>query len=77
MTNNLAYSFPSDFADALKEVWVDLIGGQYTPPPLPGALHLRGFLETMYLASMETDEARPLQFAACATPESIDVLRNL
>lgn len=76
MTNTVSYSFPSDFADALKEVWENLIGGQYTPPPLPGALHLRVFIETMYLASMEADEARPLQFTACATPESTVVLHD-
>lgn len=76
MTNTLSYSFPREFADALREVWDNLIGGQYTPPPLPSALHLRVFLETMYLASMETDEARPLQFTACATPESRDVLHD-
>ena len=76
MTNTLSYSFPSDFADALREVWENLIGGQYTPPPLPSALHLRVFLETTYLASMETDEDRPLQFTACVTPESIDVLND-
>lgn len=76
MTNTHSYSSPSDFANALREVWDNLIGGQYTPPPLPNALHLRVFLETIYLASMETDEARPLQFTACATPESLDVLRD-
>lgn len=76
MTNTHSYSFPSDLADTLREVWDNLIGGQYTPPPLPSALHLRVFLETMYLASMETDEARPLQFTACATPKSLDVLHD-
>jgi hypothetical protein len=76
VTDTLSCSFPCDFADLLREVWGNLMGGQYTPPPLPSALHLRNFLETMYFASMETDEARPLQFTTCATPESIDVVHD-
>jgi len=76
VTNRLSYSFPRDFAETLREVWDNLIGGQYTPPPLPSARHLQVFLETLYLASMETDEARSLQFTACATPKSMDVLHD-
>jgi hypothetical protein len=76
LKNAHLYSFPSDFADHLREIWGKLIAGQYTPPPLPSDLQLRSFLETTYLASMETDEARPLQFTACATPELFDVLHE-
>jgi len=76
MTDTLSYRFPSDFADVLREVWGNLMVGQYIPPPLPSTLHLRVFLETMYLASMEMDEARSLRFTACATSESMDVLHD-
>ena len=74
LTKNLSYSFPSDFARELQEVWDNLVGGQYTPPPLPNPTDLRILLETIYLASMETDEARPLRLSACVTPETMDVL---
>lgn len=43
------------------------MGGQYTPPPLPSTLPLRVFLETIYLSSMETDEARSLRFTICGS----------
>lgn len=76
MSNTHSYSFPFDFAKALREVWYKLFHGTYTPPPLPSALHLQVLLETLYLASMETDEARILQFTACATPASLDVLHE-
>lgn len=74
MKDNHSYSFPSDFANALREIWGKLMGGQYSPPPIPSDLQLRLFLETTYLASMETDEARPLKFTTCVTPESVDFL---
>jgi hypothetical protein len=77
MKDTHSYSFPSDFANALREIWDNLIAGQYVSPPRPSDLQLRAFLETIYLASMETDEARPLQFAVCATPESSDILQEL
>lgn len=76
MTNTLSYSFPSDFAGILQEVWNNLMAGHYTPPPLLSPSNLRVFLETMYLASMETDEGRPMRFTACATLESMDVLND-
>jgi len=76
LKNAHLYSFPSDFADHLRKIWGKLIAGQYTPPPLPSDLQLRSFLETTYLASMETDEARPLQFTVCATPESFNILHE-
>jgi len=74
LTNILTHSFPADFAGHLREVWDQLIGGQYTPPPRPSDLQLRCLLETTYFAGMETDEARRLQFTVCATPEASDVL---
>lgn len=68
--------FPSDFANHLRKIWNSLIAGQYTPPPLPKDLQLRSFLETIYLASMEREESRNLCFAACATPESFQILQE-
>jgi hypothetical protein len=74
LVKKLSYSFPSDFAGVLIEVWDNMMGGQYTPPPLPNQADLRIILETIYLASLETDEARPLRFTACVTPETTGVL---
>lgn len=76
MKDTHSYSFPSDFANSLREIWGKLMGGQYSPPPIPSDLQLRLFLETTYLASMETDEARPIKFTACVTPESVDFLQE-
>ncbi|MCP4257046.1 MAG: hypothetical protein GY774_05910 [Planctomycetes bacterium] len=70
------HSFPKDFAEYLRDIWENVIGGQYTPPPLPGELQLVSLIETAYLAGLETDELRSLRFTLCGTPVSEVVSQN-
>ncbi len=73
MKDTYSYSFPAEFSTSLRENWDNIISGDYTPPPLPSDHQLRFLLDTVYLASMETDEDRRLKFTICVTPESFDI----
>lgn len=69
-------AFPVDLATVVTEQWDYLVGGQYTPPPLPNLAALKTLFEVAYLAGMETDEARPLRFMLCCTSAGEDVKRE-
>ena len=71
----MRYEFPLDLAKQVRGKWTTTIGGQYTPPPLPGDQHLQVLLEVAYLAGLETDEARHLKFTLCCTP-TVDSVRR-
>ena len=70
------HGFPKDFVEYLRDIWENVIGGQYTPPPLPGELQLVSLIETAYLAGLETDELRTLRFTLCCTSASEVVSQN-
>lgn len=65
---NTMYGFPVDLADMLHEKWVHYVAGDFVPPPIPNLQQLRFLLETIYLAGMETEEARPIAFKICCAP---------
>jgi len=71
----MRYEFPLNLAKQVRRKWTTTIGGQYTPPPLPGDRHLQTVLEVAYLAGLETDEARHLKFTLCCTP-TVDSVRR-
>lgn len=69
------YAFPGDLADDVTERWNARVMGVFKRPPLPGDAQLRYLLEAAYLASQETDEARPIRFTLCCTPV-VDTVRR-
>jgi len=72
----MQYHFPLDLANQVHKKWTTTIGGEYTPPPLSSDQQLQTLLEVAYLAGMETDEARHLQFTLCCTPIVDSVRRH-
>jgi hypothetical protein len=62
------YAFPGDLADDVAARWNTRVLGVFKRPPLPAAAQLRHLLEAAYLASQETDEARPIRFTLVCTP---------
>src|SRR4051794_6409535 len=64
----LRHAFPSQLRKEVEAAWHTLVGGQYTPPAKPSSAQLQAILETAYLATLETDEARSLKFTLCVTP---------
>ncbi|MCZ7544182.1 MAG: hypothetical protein M5R40_11905 [Anaerolineae bacterium] len=65
----LTHSFPADLARQVRIQWPTL---PKSPPPLPDESLLQTLIETAYLASMETEEARSLRFTLCCTASSMD-----
>jgi hypothetical protein len=64
------HDFPAQLSHYVRDKWEYLVAHDtYRLPPLPGAPQLLALLEVAYLAGMETDEARPLRFTLCCTPE--------
>ena len=72
------HSFPGDLADLVIGIWDTYIvgGDSYVCPALPGESQLRSLLEVAYLAGMQMEEARPLSFMLCCTPECEGVQRH-
>ncbi|MNS17984.1 hypothetical protein D3C72_496690 [compost metagenome] len=69
------HAFPADLADDVAARWGTRVLGVFRRPPLPSREQLRHLLEVAYLASQETDEARPIRFTLCCTPV-IDAVRR-
>ena len=68
--------YPSDLARLVCTHWGDLIGGEYTPPPLPPPEQVRTVVDTCFLASLEQEEGRPLQFRVCCVPTEAPLKRQ-
>lgn len=67
--------YPDDLAKLMCAHWENLIGGQYTPPPLPSPTQTREVIEACYFASLEQEEARALQFRVCCAPRARPLAR--
>ena len=54
-------------ADKVFELWENFVAGDYTPPPIPNKKQLQYLFEIAYLASMETEESRFINFTLCCS----------
>jgi hypothetical protein len=71
------HDFPAQLSEYVRDKWQFLVADDiYRLPPLPGPAQLLSLLEVAYLASLETDEARPLRFTLCCTPQADRILRH-
>lgn len=70
------HAFPSDLVDEVLGRWAATPAPPlYERPPLPSRQQLQRLFEVAYLASLETDEGRPVRVALVATPEVDAVYR--
>jgi len=62
----MKYAFPSDLAEVVVDRWGTFVSrGDVTPPAIPPIQELQRILETIFFASLEREEGRPLQFTVC------------
>lgn len=64
-----------DFADQVFDLWENFVAGDYTPPPIPNKKQLKYLFEVAYLASMETEESRFINFTLCCAEKNSEVKR--
>lgn len=71
------HAFPADLVDEVLNRWAATPAPPlYERPPLPSRSQLQRLFEVAYLASLETDEGRPVRVAVVATPEVEAVYRT-
>lgn len=61
------FSFPKDLASIVSNRWIELVAGDYTPPPCPTTKLLQQLFETSYLAANCPEETRYPKFNIIAT----------
>lgn len=64
----MANAFPKELAKKVAERWENIVGGDYTTPPIPPIKLLRQFFEIAYLAAATPEESRYPKFNLLAVP---------
>ena len=64
-----------DLSEQVFDLWENFVSGEYTPPSIPNKKQLRYLFEIAYLASMETEESRLINFTICCSEKNKEVKR--
>ena len=65
-----------DLSDQVYDLWENFVSGEYIPPSIPNKKQLRYLFEIAYLASMETEESRLINFTMCCSEKNKEVKRS-